>query len=103
MSLYINRNPAPDGDPNGMIDAPVGALFFKTGSFYVLNISGSAGGSWEDVFFQPTSKPFIFRTEQDIRLLNQIETASFLYIKTTNNLYNTGRKFIGNKSPFIHQ
>jgi len=83
MSQYINRNPAPDGDPNGIIYAPNGALFFKTGSFYVLNTSGSSGGNWQDVFFQPTSKPFIFRTEQD-------------------NSYNTGWKFVSNKTPFIH-
>lgn len=101
MSLYINRNPAPDGNPNGIIDAPLGALFYKTGSFYMLNASGSGVGTWEDVFFQPTSKPFIFRTEQDIVLLKKIQTGSFLYAKTTNSLYNTGWKFISNKSPFI--
>lgn len=102
MSQYINRNPAPDGDPNGIVYAPEGALFFKTGSFYVINTSGSSVPNWQSVFFEPTSKPFIFRTEQDIRLLNQIETGSFLYIKTTSNLYNTGWKFVSNKSPFIH-
>lgn len=102
MSQYINRNPTPDGDPNGIIYAPNGALFFKTGSFYVLNTSGSSGGNWQDVFFRPTSNPFIFRTEQDIALLTRIETGSFLYIKTTDNSYNTGWKFVSNKTPFIH-
>ena len=103
MSLYINRNPAPNGDPNGIIYAPAGALFLKTGSFYKINNSGSNGGTWETVFFQQTKDPFLFRTLRDIGLLKRVQTGSFLYVKTTTKLYDTGWKLVSNKTPLFIQ
>jgi hypothetical protein len=78
MSLYIKRNPPPDGNPNGIVYAPEGALFFKTGSFYRLKYSGSSqNGTWENVFFQPTTKNFVYRTVEDVELLSRTMTGSF--------------------------
>lgn len=102
MSLYIKRNPPPDGNPEGIIYAPQGALFFKTGSFYKLKYSGSnPSGDWENVRFGPTTNNFIYRTSADIDLLKRIETGSFLYIKSTSQSSNTGWKFVSSKPLFI--
>jgi hypothetical protein len=100
MSLFIKRNPPPDGNPNGIIYAPQGALFFKTGSFYKINYSGSKhNGVWENVFFRRTTTNFVYKTLEDVELLRQIETGSFFYVKNTSEISNTGWKFVSNKRP----
>jgi hypothetical protein len=103
MSLIINKAPPPDGNPEGILNAPLNALFFKTGSFYKINNSGSDAIGWDDVYFSYFYGPFSMRTAQDIELLENIELGTYLYVKTTEQVYNTGWKLLSKKSPFYPQ
>lgn len=99
MSVFINRAPPVSGDPNGVIYAPKDALFFKSGSFYKINYSGSYGNDWQNLFFKKSVYSKYFYTLLDTALIKKIDTGSYLYVKTTNELSNTGWKLVSNKSP----
>ena len=100
MSIIVYSNPVTDGNPNGAIDAPKGAQFYKTGSFYKINYSGSLASGWQNVNFVPFNVSGYYLTDEDIKLLNP-DTGSFLYVKTTAMGSKTGWTLLSNKSPFV--
>lgn len=100
MSINLNVNIPADGDPEGLIDAPQGALFFKNNIFYKLNLSGSLANTWQDVNFQRNTIPSYYLTEKDVELLS-CNTGSYLYVKTTVAGTPYGWEFLSNQSPFI--
>jgi hypothetical protein len=100
MSIIVYDNPSFDGDPNGSIDGPKGSQFYKTGSFYKINYSGSIPSGWQDVYFQPFNIQGYYLTNDDVKLINQ-STGSFLYVKTTGTGSKTGWSLLSTKSPFI--
>jgi len=66
MSIIINRSLDAYGNPNGVIDAPKAALFYKTGSFYKINYSGSNSTNWEQVYVKTIGYPQFAISEQDL-------------------------------------
>lgn len=100
MSLVLLSNLPPDGNPNGLIDGPKGTQFYKTGSFYKINYTGSVPSGWQDVVIQPFNIPGYYLTDEDIKLLNP-EPNSFLYIKNTHSGTKIGWTLLATKSPFV--
>lgn len=99
MSItYSNKLPS-NGSPEGIIDAPKGALFHKTGSFYKLNNSGSSAAGWVDVYFVPYSVPNYYLTAGDISLLT-VDSGSWLYTKTTPQGTTYGWELLSRGTPF---
>ena len=88
MDIILKASLDSKGNPNGVIDAPKAALFYKTGSFYKINYSGSNSTNWEQVYINSLGISSFAVTLEDIRV-QTVETGSFLYLKTTNigNLY----------------
>jgi hypothetical protein len=82
MSIIYTTNIPPDGNPEGLVDAPQGALFYKNNNFYKLNTSGSVCNAWESVQFQPSSVSSYYLTQTDTQLLSYY-TGSYLYVKNT--------------------
>jgi len=101
MSIIIRNTAGYFGDPNNVLDGPKGSQFYKTGSFYKINYSGSVASGWEDVYFKQLGIPTYSITSEDLAL-NQINTGSFLYVKTTKIGNKNGWKLLSNKSPTIH-
>lgn len=100
MSIIIKNTVGFYGDPNNVLDGPKGSQFYKTGSFYKINYSGSLAAAWEDVYFQKFGIPTYSITSEDVSL-NQTATGSFLYLKTTKIGNKSGWKLLSNKSPTI--
>ena len=100
MNIILNASIGPDGNPNGIIDAPKSALFYKSGSFYSINYSGSDSPNWDRVYFQSFRNSKYYLTDRDIGLTDAA-TGSFLYLKTTNSKNLNGWLLLGNKQPFI--
>ena len=98
--VVIYDKPPANGNPNGVIDAPKGSLFFKKGSFYKINYSGSNSTDWKNLYFQPYNIPSYFLTDDDVQLIIP-DTGSYLYNKTTESGIFTGWVFLSNKSPFF--
>jgi len=82
MSISYNHKIPADGNPEGIVDAPLGACFYKNGSFYKVNYSGSAAAGWVSAYFKSSTTPNYFLTSADIALL-AMDTGSYLYTKTT--------------------
>jgi hypothetical protein len=100
MSIIIKNTIGIYGDPNNILDGPKGSQFYKTGSFYKINYSGSVASGWENVYFQKFGIPTYAITSEDASL-NQTATGSFLYLKTTKIGNKNGWKLLANKSPTI--
>ena len=100
MSIIIRNTAGYFGDPNNVLDGPEGSQFHKTGSIYKINYSGSVASGWEDVYFKQLGIPTYAITSEDLAL-NQTDTGSFLYVKTTNIGNKNGWKLLSNKSPLI--
>ena len=100
MNIILNASIGPDGNPNGIIDAPKAALFYKIGNVYSINYSGSNSPNWDIVYFQSFRNSKYYLTDEDIGL-TVTDTGSFLYLKTTNSKNLNGWLFLGNKRPFI--
>lgn len=79
MSLIFDESIPPTGNPEGILDGPNGTQFYKTGSFYSINYTGS----WENVYFQQYKLGGYYLTNEDIAIMT-VATGSFLYVKTTN-------------------
>ena len=58
--IVIYDKPPANGNPNGVLDGPKGSLFFKKGTFYKINYSGSNSPDWKDLYFQPYNIPSYF-------------------------------------------
>jgi hypothetical protein len=97
MSITYNQKIPADGNPDGIVDGPKGAMFHKNGVYYKVNKTGSLGGSWESVFFISYNVPDYYLTDADIQLL-EVNTGSYLYTKDSieGDLY--GWKFLGQNS-----
>lgn len=95
---YNNRIPS-DGNPEGIVDAPKGALFHKTGSFYKVNHSGSVATGWVNVYFNPPQQARYFLTAADISLLS-VDSGSWLYTKTTAQGTAYGWTLLSKETPF---
>jgi len=95
-SITYNTAIPADGNPNGIVDGPLGALFYKNGPFYKVNYTGSSGGNWQEVYFVPTNTPSYYITAADAQLLASINTGSYLYTKTTIQGTPYGWSFLGN-------
>ena len=100
MSIIIRNTVGYYGDPNNVLDGPKGSQFYKTGSLYKINYSGSVASGWEDVYFQQLGIPTYSITSEDLSL-NQISTGSFLYVKTTKIGNKNGWTLLSNKSLLI--
>lgn len=83
MDVIFYSSPAYDGNPDGIIDAPKGAQFYKSGSFYKINYSGSVSPNWQNVRFIAISSPAYVLSPQD-EIVTQYSTGSYLYVKSTN-------------------
>ena len=103
MSLVVHRKAPSDGNPNGLLYAPYGAIFYKANQFYWINYSGSHAETWENVFFKASKEPAYNRTEEDERMLHDIETGSFLYIKDTGAVHKTGWRLLSEKAILIQK
>ena len=99
--IVIYDKPPANGNPNGVLDGPKGSLFFKKGTFYKINYSGSDSPDWRDLYFQPYNIPSYFLIDDDIQLVEKPSTGSYLYSKTTNIGVNTGWVLLSYKSPFF--
>ena len=95
MSITYNTKIPADGNPDGIVDAPLGALFHKNGAYYKVNKTGSLATSWESVFFVAYNVPNYYLTDADMQLLG-VNTGSYLYTKDSveGNLY--GWRFLSN-------
>ena len=100
MSIIIRNTVGYYGDPNNVLDGPKGSQFYKTGSLYKINYSGSVASGWENLYFQQLGIPTYSITSEDLSL-NQISTGSFLYVKTTKIGNKNGWTLLSNKSPLI--
>ena len=100
MSIIIRNTIGYFGDPNNVLDGPKGSQFYKTGSLYKINYSGSVASGWENLYFQQLGIPTYSITSEDLSL-NQISTGSFLYVKTTKIGNKNGWTLLSNKSPLI--
>lgn len=101
MSVSFNFKIGYNGNPNGLLDGPKNTLFYKSGSFYNINYSGSVANGWQPAYFIPIGLPQYFITEADM-LLSQGQTGSFLYVKTTDEGSKTGWKLLSNVGPLIY-
>lgn len=101
MDIILTTSVGPNGDPNGAIDAPKSALFYKSGSFYKINYSGSSSHNWQNVYLKNMSIPSYARTSEDVNL-QASNTGSFLYLKTTNGGNSNGWILLSNKRPTIY-
>lgn len=100
MSITYNASIPKDGNPEGIIDAPKGTWFHKTGSFYKQNNTGSFHSSWENVYFKPYSSPNYYLTAEDMPLLT-VNTGSYLYVKNSVLGTRYGWAFVSYKTPFL--
>lgn len=100
MSIIVINTAGYFGDPNNVLDGPKGSQFYKTGSFYKINYSGSLASGWQNVNFVPFNVSGYYLTDEDIKLTNP-DTGSFLYVKTTKVGNKNGWKLLSNKSPFV--
>ncbi len=98
MSITYNAKIPADGNPDGIVDAPKGALFHKNGAFYKVNKSGSGATTWESVYFKAYSGPNYYLTDADMQLL-LASTGSYLYTKNTIEGTPYGWAFLSNLSP----
>ena len=103
MSLVVNRKVPANGNPDGLLYATYGALFYKYNQFYWVNYQGTKSETWENVFFLASKEPAYNRTEEDVEMLRDITTGSFLYIKDTGATYKTGWRLISEKSILIQK
>ena len=97
---YIARIP-PTGNPDGIIDAPSGALFFKDGPFYKVNYSGSIASGWAIAEFKAYTTPDYYLGADDVQLLT-VDSGTALYTKTSISGTPYGWALLSNESPFIH-
>ena len=102
MSIIVINTAGYFGDPNNVLDGPEGSQFYKTGSIYKINYSGSVASGWEDVYFQPLGIPTYAITSEDLSV-GQTGTGSFLYVKTTKIGNKNGWTLLSNKSPFLQK
>ena len=100
MDIIINGSLNSKGDPNGVVDAPKSSLFYKTGSFYKINYTGSYSTNWQNVFVRSFGIPNFAVTVEDLKI-QAVETGSFFYVKTTNEGNLQGWVLLANKTPFI--
>ena len=100
MSIIIRNTVGYYGDPNNVLDGPKGSQFYKTGSLYKINYSGSVASGWENLYFQQLGIPTYAITSEDLSL-DQTATGSFLYVKTTKIGNKNGWTLLANKSPLI--
>jgi hypothetical protein len=72
-----------NGNPEGLVAADVGALFYKSGSFYKINYVGMSSSLWQNVVFDPFGKNRIFVTEEDLASIPTASNESMIYVKDT--------------------
>ena len=90
-----------DGNPEKLISANVGALFSKTGSIYKVNYGGMSSSLWQNVTFDPFSKPAVFLTENDLGSVPTPDSGSYLYVKRSVTAELGWRLLEKGKLPFI--
>ena len=85
-----------DGNPEGLIEAPEGALFYKSNKIYKINYGGMGSSVWKNVTFSPFNKSPIFLTNEDLSEVPIPYTGSYVYEKSVEgSAY--GWKFLSNK------
>jgi hypothetical protein len=90
-----------NGNPDGIVPATKGALFYKSGSLYKINYEGMSSSSWQSVYFNPFRKQPPFITQSDWDSIPVPETESYLYVKEVADSTSVGWKYLSNKGPFI--
>jgi hypothetical protein len=82
MSNVVVKGMIPsDGNPEGLVEAPKGALFHKSGSIYKVNYEGMDSANWRNIFFIPYDKARIFWTVEDVGRIPTPSTGSAVYEK----------------------
>lgn len=94
MDVIFYSSPKFDGNPNGIIDAPQGAQFYKSGSFYKINYGGAKEPLWQNVKFIALSANQYTLTNQDNNV-TQYSTGSYLYVKSSKKRNHVWLEFAG--------
>ena len=99
-SIVINNIIPSDGNPEGIVSAPPGAFFYKSGSLYKLNVYGSSSPNWQGVSFQPYTLSPIFQNQNDLSSVPVPNSGVYLYLKNSGNS-TTGWSFLSNDVVFL--
>jgi hypothetical protein len=85
-NVVINGTIPSDGNPEGVIVASSGALFYKFNGLYKISYGGYTSGSfWQNVSFQPFTTNVLFQTVNDINSIPTASNGTYLYAKETGN------------------
>ena len=101
-NVIINNIVPSDGDPEGLIEAQKGALFYKTGSLYKINYYGFFSASWQNVYFHPYNFSPVFLTSSDLDLIPAPNSGGYVYVKTLDSS-SMGLKFLTYEAPYFSE